>query len=611
FYFGSCCKLTDSRPPTPEVTSVITSVPPTMSMGMKPGGSGSQYMDVDDLESPKNTSSVDEQPPTSVQPPITGQNESGTSNTVSEDTGGQTPTEGQTPTGDKTPVDIQPVTEQAPAGGDISNDDQNSTNSVDVSVETSPGEETLPEEQSPSINQSTIAPIDVKPAAAGEISNQTSLDGNTTNDGDTHTPSAEGEGNIGEMLPEIPSTSTKMPDKESSETLPMTTGISTAVDPKPTLTEITSPGITDDVSSSPPVHVPAPTTISEIEEENGKPNTQTTSSTMGSILPIIAPETEPPNTNNGSALTQKPPTDSTATITIEVETTTRQDFESIIIAIDTTTENKADEKYTTTIIPEITTTDPVTTDNSNIAEEIPTTTFPPSEVITEFTTPTVGSVEEITTFPPSPVTGKPTNRPIIFPGIQSTDMTPSTPSSTITTDIPEKTEPEGMTTTVKPGVSEETEIPEITTVTYNVTESTKEEVMFPSTTPSADQDLLHRLNTSDFKAVCGSPVFPTKRIVGGSEATFGEWPWQVSLRQWRSVTFLHKCGAALLNNNWAITAAHCVEKSQPEELLLRLGEFDLERSNEPYPFVERKVQIVATHPQFDPRTFEYDLALLR
>ncbi|MPD01698.1 Serine protease 48 [Portunus trituberculatus] len=60
--------------------------------------------------------------------------------------------------------------------------------------------------------------------------------------------------------------------------------------------------------------------------------------------------------------------------------------------------------------------------------------------------------------------------------------------------------------------------------------------------------------------VCGRPVYPTRRIVGGEEASFGEFPWQVSLRQWRHVTFLHKCGAALINRNWVITAAHCVEK---------------------------------------------------
>nr|CAD7403851.1 unnamed protein product [Timema cristinae] len=122
----------------------------------------------------------------------------------------------------------------------------------------------------------------------------------------------------------------------------------------------------------------------------------------------------------------------------------------------------------------------------------------------------------------------------------------------------------------------------------------------------------------------------------------------ISLRQWRTSTYLHKCGAALLNENWAITAAHCVEKLEqsfylhkcgaallnenwaitaahcvekgdlslspsvpPSDLLLRLGEHDLSSEDEPYGYQERRVQIVASHPQFDHRTFEYDLALLR
>ena len=49
----------------------------------------------------------------------------------------------------------------------------------------------------------------------------------------------------------------------------------------------------------------------------------------------------------------------------------------------------------------------------------------------------------------------------------------------------------------------------------------------------------------------------------------------------------------------------------PGDLLLRLGEHDLSVDEEPYGYQERRVQIVASHPQFDPRTFEYDLALLR
>lgn len=61
-------------------------------------------------------------------------------------------------------------------------------------------------------------------------------------------------------------------------------------------------------------------------------------------------------------------------------------------------------------------------------------------------------------------------------------------------------------------------------------------------------------------AVCGRRMYPEARIVGGEKSSFGKWPWQISLRQWRTSTYLHKCGAALLNENWAITAAHCVDK---------------------------------------------------
>ena len=49
----------------------------------------------------------------------------------------------------------------------------------------------------------------------------------------------------------------------------------------------------------------------------------------------------------------------------------------------------------------------------------------------------------------------------------------------------------------------------------------------------------------------------------------------------------------------------------PDDLLLRMGEYDLNSDGEPYGHIDRKVQIVASHPKFDPKTFEYDLALLR
>jgi len=101
------------------------------------------------------------------------------------------------------------------------------------------------------------------------------------------------------------------------------------------------------------------------------------------------------------------------------------------------------------------------------------------------------------------------------------------------------------------------------------------------------------------------------RIVQGGVADYGEWPWQVSLRQWRTSTYIHKCGCALLSENWAITAAHCVEDVPPDDLMLRMGEYNMGSTDEPQGHIDRKVQIVASHPKFDPKTFEYDLALLR
>jgi len=51
----------------------------------------------------------------------------------------------------------------------------------------------------------------------------------------------------------------------------------------------------------------------------------------------------------------------------------------------------------------------------------------------------------------------------------------------------------------------------------------------------------------------------TGRIVGGKGATFGEWPWQVLVREstWLGLFTKNKCGGVLITSRYVITAAHC------------------------------------------------------
>ncbi|CAM4626246.1 unnamed protein product [Leuciscus chuanchicus] len=106
--------------------------------------------------------------------------------------------------------------------------------------------------------------------------------------------------------------------------------------------------------------------------------------------------------------------------------------------------------------------------------------------------------------------------------------------------------------------------------------------------------------------VCGQAPL-NNRIVGGVDAAEGSWPWQVSLH---SSTFGgHFCGGSLINNEWVLTAAHCLPGVSASSLRVYLGRRTQQgvNTNE----ISRNVVTIIVHPSYDSNTHDNDIALLR
>ncbi|XP_015276328.1 PREDICTED: transmembrane protease serine 9 [Gekko japonicus] len=108
-------------------------------------------------------------------------------------------------------------------------------------------------------------------------------------------------------------------------------------------------------------------------------------------------------------------------------------------------------------------------------------------------------------------------------------------------------------------------------------------------------------------SVCGiRPALQTaNRIVGGSEALRGEFPWQVSLRE----NGEHFCGATILTARWLVSAAHCFnELHDPSSWTAYVGTIWL--SNTGSSFAKAGVGHIVKHPSYNTDTADYDVALL-
>ncbi|XP_022118171.2 serine protease filzig [Pieris rapae] len=178
----------------------------------------------------------------------------------------------------------------------------------------------------------------------------------------------------------------------------------------------------------------------------------------------------------------------------------------------------------------------------------------------------------------------------------TTPVPTTTPTTTTTTSTKKP-----VTTTKKPRPTKR--VTTTTQPTTTVTEATED----VTTELYADQNIDY-----NDKNLCGvRPLVKSGRIVGGKNARFGEWPWQVLVREstWLGLFTKNKCGGVLITSRYVTTAAHC----QPgflASLVAVFGENDISGEVEPRRPVAKNVKRVIVHRQYDAATFENDLALL-
>ena len=134
-------------------------------------------------------------------------------------------------------------------------------------------------------------------------------------------------------------------------------------------------------------------------------------------------------------------------------------------------------------------------------------------------------------------------------------------------------------------------------------------------------------NLPSARAQEGEPVTPTPevqvpvtpaprrepRIVGGASADPGEYPWQVRLSIYDTVSgFSYLCGGTLIDPQWVLTAGHCVTESNgsvsvPGDVNVYVDNYDRTDPWEQH----RSVINVIRHPSYNDFTLDNDIALLR
>ena len=96
------------------------------------------------------------------------------------------------------------------------------------------------------------------------------------------------------------------------------------------------------------------------------------------------------------------------------------------------------------------------------------------------------------------------------------------------------------------------------------------------------------------------------KIVGGSDASISDFPWQIYL-----ISGNYQCGGSIISPGWVVTAAHCVKNTSgntisPSQMAITAGSSTPTSSGTIY-----YVSQVIPHPNFNSTTLVNDIALLK
>jgi len=105
---------------------------------------------------------------------------------------------------------------------------------------------------------------------------------------------------------------------------------------------------------------------------------------------------------------------------------------------------------------------------------------------------------------------------------------------------------------------------------------------------------------------CGKPQFMQSRVIAGTTARRGSWPWQILMMS----NGRAGCGGTLVSNQWVVTAAHCVANNlNPRTYTIRVGEHN--RNSREGSEQDIRVSRVIKHQSYNPRSMNNDIAMFK